>query len=121
MKKTGDACLVLSVKMLRTQSVRSVSCARSDARSTSNGGKGEVTMFALHGATTPHGQARRPALPVLAVFTLCALLVLLSGCGTPATSNGNNALTASGAQAQSVRQVQARVVPAPPMTTAIFT
>ena len=37
MKKTGDACLVLSVKMLRTLCVRSISYARSDARSTSNG------------------------------------------------------------------------------------
>ena len=130
MKRTGDACLVLSFKMLRMQSMRSVSYAGSDARSTSNGGKGVVTMFALRGATTPLGQARRqrnsPALPVLAVFTLCTLLIILSGCGTPATSNRNNALTSSATQvgtsfSASVRQVRARVVPAPSITTAVYT
>jgi virginiamycin B lyase len=87
-------------------------------------------MFALRGATAPLGQAQRqrrsPALPVLAVCTLCALLILLSGCGTPATSNRNNALTSSATQvgtsfSASVRQVQARVVPAPSITTAVYT
>ena len=68
---------------------------------------------------TPLGQAprhqRSPALLVLALFALSALLMPLSSCGTPATVI--SAATAPVTQAQSVRQVPVHLAPAPPIST----
>ncbi len=65
----------------------------------------------------PEGQATRqqraPAFLVLALFALSSLLVLCSSCGTPGTSN------APVAQAQSLRQVQVHLAPAPTISTTV--
>jgi virginiamycin B lyase len=78
-------------------------------------------MFTLWGTTTPLRQARRPqrfpAWPVLAWFTLCSLLVLLSGCSTP----GTNESAGTAPVAPSIRQVRVRVVPAPSIAQAVRT
>ncbi len=80
-------------------------------------------MFATRRTTAPLGQARQSqrssAFLVLALFALSALLVLSSGCGTPGTSN--SAETASVAQAQTVRQVQVHLAPAPTISTDVRT
>ncbi len=71
----------------------------------------------------PLGQARQLQRPlaflVLALFALSPLLVLLSGCGTPGTSN--SAVAAPVAQAQSVRQGQVHLAPAPTISMAVRT
>lgn len=78
-------------------------------------------MFAPRRTTIPEGQAprqqRSPALLVLALFTLSSLLVLLSSCGAPGTSN--SAVTASVAQAQSLRQGRVHLAPAPAISTTV--
>src|SRR6266516_509627 len=72
-------------------------------------------MFATSRSTTPGGQATRqqrsPALLVLALFVLSSLLVLLSSCDAPGTSNS------AVAQAQSLRWVRVHLVPAPTIST----
>jgi len=78
-------------------------------------------MFATRMTTTPLGEATRqqhsPPLLVLVLVALNSLLVLLSGCGTPATSR--SALGAPVAQAQSVRQVRVHLAPAPTVSTTV--
>jgi len=80
-------------------------------------------MFATRKATTPLGQARRhqraSALLVLALFALSSLLVLLSACDTPHTSE--SAVTAPVARAQTVRQVRVHLAPAPTISTTVRT
>src|SRR6266487_4672206 len=80
-------------------------------------------MFATGRTTMPLGQARQLQRPlaflVLALFALSPLLVLLSGCGTPGTSN--SAVAAPVAQAQSVRQGQVHLAPAPTISMAVRT
>ncbi len=81
-------------------------------------GEGEAIMFARRRTTTPLGQATRqqrsPACLVLALFALSSLLVLLTGCGT-----SNTAVTAPVTKAQSTRQVQMHLVPAPTISTTV--
>ena len=78
-------------------------------------------MVATGRTTTPEGRAirqqRSPALLVLALYALSSLLVLLSACGTPGTSE--SAVTAPVAQAQIVRQVH--LAPAPIISTTVLT
>jgi virginiamycin B lyase len=78
-------------------------------------------MFAPRRTATAPGHAairqRSPALLVVALFTLCSSLVLLSGCGTPSSSK--SAVTAPMIQAQSVRQVRVHVAPAPIISTTV--
>ncbi len=78
-------------------------------------------MVAPCGTTTPLGQARRQqrslAFRLLAWFALSSSLVLCSGCGTLGTRN--SAVTASVAQAPSVRQVRVHLAPAPTISTTV--
>jgi len=81
-------------------------------------GEGEAIMFARRRTTTPLGQATwqqgSPACLVRALFALSSLLVLLTGCGTSHT-----AVTAPVTQAQSTRQVQVHLAPAPTISTTV--
>jgi virginiamycin B lyase len=80
-------------------------------------------VISLCKATTPPGQAIRqqgsPVLLVLALFALSSLLVLLSACGTPATSE--SAVTAPVAQTQTVRRARVHLAPAPTIATTVRT
>jgi streptogramin lyase len=80
-------------------------------------------MCATCRTTTPRGQATRQqrslASLVLALFALSSLLVLFTGCGTQRTTN--SAVTAPVAQAQSLRQGQVQLAPAPTISTAVRT
>jgi virginiamycin B lyase len=80
-------------------------------------------VISLCKATTPPGQAirqqRSPVLLVLALFALSSLLVLLSACGTPGTSE--SAVTAPVTQTQTVRQVRVHLAPAPTISTTVRT
>jgi virginiamycin B lyase len=60
-----------------------------------------------------------PAFLVLALFALCSLLVLGTGCSSPAPST--SALPARVTQAQSVRQVPGHLAPAPTISTTVRT
>ncbi len=70
-------------------------------------------MFSTYRITTAEGheirQQRSLAALVLTLFALSALLMLLTSCGS-----SPSAVTSLVAQAQSVRSVQAHLVPAPP-------
>ncbi len=78
-------------------------------------------MFTPHRITTPPGQAvrqqRAAAFLMLASFALCSLLILGTGCSSPATSH--NALPAGVVHAQSVRQVPVHLAPAPIISTTV--
>ncbi len=80
-------------------------------------------MFARGRSTTAEGQAirpqRAPAFLVLALFILCSLLVLLSGCGT--LGSDTSTVTAPVTQAQSVRQVRVHLAPTPIISTTVRT
>jgi virginiamycin B lyase len=80
-------------------------------------------MFAPYRTTMPLGQARRqrrsPTLLVLALVALGSLLILWTGCSSPAPSS--SARPARVTQAQSVRQVPMHLVPAPPISTTVRT
>ncbi len=80
-------------------------------------------MFSTRRTTTPERQAIRKqrslAFFVLALFALGSLLALLSGCGSPGTSNST--ATAPVVQAQPVRQVQVHLAPAPTISTTVRT
>jgi virginiamycin B lyase len=65
---------------------------------------------------TFHHQQKAPAFLLLACFALSFLLVLCSGC---ATQSSNNSALAAVAQAQSFRQVQVHLAPAPPISTTV--
>ena len=97
--------------MPRVVKIRGMLCMRGE----------KAIMFATRSTTRPPGQATRQqrlaAFLVLALFALSSLLVLLSGCGTPGTSN--SAVTAPVAQAQSVRQVRVHLAPAPTISTTV--
>ncbi len=73
--------------------------------------------------TTPEGQATRqqrsPVLLVLALFALSSLLVLLSTCGTPDTSE--SAVTTPEAHTQTVRQVRVHLAPSPTISMTVRT
>jgi virginiamycin B lyase len=80
-------------------------------------------MCATRRSTTPWGQATRrqheSAFVVLALFTLSALLVLFSGCGTAGSDTSR--VTAPVTQAQPVRQVRMHLAPTPVILTIVHT
>ncbi len=77
-------------------------------------------MFSTRRTTTAEGQdtrpQRSPAFLVLVLFALSSLLILLTGCGT-----SKSTITAPVAQAQSMRQVQVDLAPAPTISTTVRT
>ena len=77
-------------------------------------------MFSTYRITTAEGheirQQRSLAALVLTLFALSALLMLLTSCGS-----SPSAVTSLVAQAQSVRSVQAHLVPAPPISATVRT